>query len=729
MPAAHAADSVPVVLQARQHADALKGRPITLRLKKIERPSDLEHGRAAVQVDARVGESVNTDLSPGYWSVETDGTSIWRSQQVIHVASPATYPIDIWPSAMLAGTISSDGGSALKELSIAFTRSPDGMGGPEKGEVRCPVSDGKFNCAVPAGTLDLRLHARSHVSRFFWHQVVNIDATVDLGKTILKQGQGVFGRVELARGVKVDLSKTVVQATPPAMGEGQQPLVAGGSMLVLSGTVTSDGAFQIDGLPPGPFTLTAHHPAKLYSEPVHINVRPGSEIQLLRPLRLAPPRRLELLIAPPADDAGRPWHVHVERYVSQRFLEEEVQSDATLAGSWTSPALQPGKFIVNITRGDGSIWHSESIEINDDTTVHVQLASMHVQGTVTIGGKPLQAMLTFHDLHGRSAKGKSDEAGKFKVVLPKSKEQQWNVVVQAEKPAVRKTVRNVTIKRSENGGATAEIEVPAIAITGIVVDKDGSPIPRGLVNVFKTDGSEGMMQAPIAQDGTFTLHGIGAGTYSVKAAAFDKESEPQSVDVTEDNPPAPLTLIVKDVKKLRGIIQSDLGPVAGARVWVFPTDASLAMSGSRDTDARGMFETFLPPGANEFDVVVAPPGFTYTIDHQRWEEGKGLVERVYQRGGTLTVPNDPALMIVHSGGITSARAILNEWPVRVESDALSSYTFDMMEPGAYSVCKVDAGSLSLFRATNGRNGGHCVEGFLPPNGSLKFEAPRIEPTK
>jgi hypothetical protein len=81
-----------------------------------------------------------------------------------------------------------------------------------------------------------------------------------------------------------------------------------------------------------------------------------------------------------------------------------------------------------------------------------------------------------------------------------------------------------------------------------------------------------------------------------------------------------------------------LGPVAGTRVFADSTDMPFAMSSWRVTDARGTFETLLPPGTNGFDVFVAPPGFTYTIDHLRWEDGKSLVERVYQRGGTLKVP-------------------------------------------------------------------------------------------
>ncbi len=256
--AVHAEDSGAVTLQLVPHGEAIKGRLVAVSARRVQRPSDIEHGDFTIERSAHAGESLTADLAPGYWLIRTDGPSVWRSSQVIAAEHGKTFLIDVWPSSTVEGSVKSDGAAPLKEISLYFKRVPDAVESPESGEITAPVTDGKFRCALPAGTFDLRLHAPSHISHFFWHQVIGAGATADLGKTVLKQGQAIFGRVELPRGVKADLSKATVQALPPAMGEGLQPLVVGGALLVSSAKVTPAGDFQIEGLPPGLYTLTAH---------------------------------------------------------------------------------------------------------------------------------------------------------------------------------------------------------------------------------------------------------------------------------------------------------------------------------------------------------------------------------------------------------------------------------------------------------------------------------------
>ncbi len=163
--------------------------------------------------------------------------------------------------------------------------------------------------------------------------------------------------------------------------------------------------------------------------------------------------------------------------MNARHIENAVEFNSSPAGFWSS-ALQPGKLSVNVSRADGSTWHSEVLELTDDVTLHVDLASMRVRGTVTVGDKPLEAKLTFRDKLGRTATATTDGDGKFSVLLPRSAEQKWDVVVNSEKPPVRKTLRSVPIRIAESGDGTADIKVPAMSITGEFPAAAIPPRPR-----------------------------------------------------------------------------------------------------------------------------------------------------------------------------------------------------------------------------------------------------------
>ena len=147
------------------------------------------------------------------------------------------------------------------------------------------------------------------------------------------------------------------------------------------------------------------------------------------------------------------------------------------------------------------------------------------------------------------------------------------------------------------------------------------------------------------------------------------------------------------------------------------------MVSPRITDANGAFEAWLPPGSREFDVTVAAPGYAYMLDHLTFQEGKHLIAKLYQFGGTLSFPNVPSLQVVHGGGIIAVGELTRDWGGRVEQrdTGVARVAIDMMEPGIYSLCLVDEGRFPLFRMSNGSVGGNCVAGVLPPQGTLTLD--------
>jgi hypothetical protein len=276
------------------------------------------------------------------------------------------------------------------------------------------------------------------------------------------------------------------------------------------------------------------------------------------------------------------------------------------------------------------------------------------------------------------------------------------VHVSAETPRVERTT-SVTVPADDEELA---IRLPHEVLHGIVVDEAGQPVSGAIVNVTAAGHSAEVMQINAEADGAFAAHGLAPGNYNVQADDGEAQSEWLPVLIDSDRPPAEVRLLMHPAREVRGRVLSQFGPVPGAEVTVHATNVNGAFILSRTTDARGEFLFVLAPNAEELDVHVAPPGFAYTIGHVRWQPKKPVIVTVDQRGGTLVLrgAKEAGLTLRHEGALESLERLRQNWRAVERSDG--STAIEAMEPGVYTLCAAN----------------RCVEGFLPPHGSMTLDA-------
>jgi hypothetical protein len=382
--------------------------------------------------------------------------------------------------------------------------------------------------------------------------------------------------------------------------------------------------------------------------------------------------------------------------------------------------LQPGRYSLSIGTFDGDVWSDEPIVLGtSDRQSVVTLVRSGLHGSITIGDQPLQAAVTFTNSSGLNVKTRSDEHGRFSLNIAQSKDPTLTVRIDAEQPIVR---RRIQVEAPADPEKDIAIRLPGSVLMGNVVDSHG--LPAGDADVYITGGGAGeaMVQTRTAADGSFAIHALSPGKYSLVASGFLMESTPVEVELRPDETPDPVGLILQPMKELRGRVVSPAGGVPGASIQAWAVDAEQRMAATRTTDANGDFDVAVPPGAHTFEVTIAPPGFSYVITSAALSE-RPTVIGVDQRGGTLRLhaPAQETPYIVHNGATTPANAVAYSWPVRTEAsgDGTRELVMPMMEPGSYSACLV--ASLSEFRKSGGNTGGRCVSGFLAPLGSLTLD--------
>jgi hypothetical protein len=668
---------------------------------RIDDAADLQK-KPAVRHDVDLAQPLPPlRLEPGHWSLTVEGDEVWHQTQYITVSGDTGAVLEVWPRAFVSGKI-----APVKPMpaEVLIRFEPAAEGAPASGLSTCPIAEGAFRCGVPAGALDLRVRSNGYIAHYFLGARLAAAETRDLGTLTFRPGQAITGRVLLPREFRDELQNVTVRAEPANTDSALLPLTA---------PAAKNGFFHIDGVTPGAWIVRARHPKNLHAEPVPLTVIAGADAQLARAMTLDRPRRIEIAIAPPHDPDGKRWHVEVMREMRPGFLEAYTQSSADTDGRFSATAL-PGAYAIAVNTGAGDEWHREDVMVGaTDVRLHLQIPSRAVKGIVTLAGKPLEANLELSS-GGASTSATSNAEGRFAATIRSSDAREWTVRVKSEAPLVEREL----VVPAPDGASELSIELAGGRIHGSVVDEEGMPSSYPLLRI----GASGSFNVGGTEAGTFDASGFEPGTYTVQASGAGRsESDVVSVTVQEDGDSEPLRLVLKKQKALRGFVVSDFGPVPGAEVLVHSTDVPQAYVSVERTNAQGRFVAYLPPASREFDIFVASPGFSYSMDHAEYRDSVARA-RVDQSGGTITVRGRAAegreVQIVHSGAILPAAAIVHRaGGIAAEGELI----LPRMEPGPYSACVVEDRNWSLFRATNGANGARCVSGVLPPHGTLTLD--------
>jgi hypothetical protein len=658
------------------------------------------------------------DLPSGSWMIEVVVPGYWHPPEVVHLKDrDETVDFKLWPAATIHGIVKVSKGETMPaELSVRF-QSPPSVAVSDRlpvTQIKCPIQNGAWSCEVPAGVLDLRFRARRFTTEFRWKFPVPAGQKVDLGTFVLRRGSSVIGNVQLAPRLKAVDPETRVILQPRSFGapsgdHGRE------SMHVLAAGADDRGFFAIEGVPPGEYMILAQQ-KNLSSLPQPVRVLQDAEIELLDPLILYPPRSLTIHITPELDPGGHPWHIRLYAEAGPGGRVDVIADDSlSHEGAWQHDGLHGSRYTVNLQTASGANWLNQTIDLpNDSNVINLQIPLVKVRGTLKLGDRPLAAKIYFGgESGGTSVPLESDAEGAFSGVLPKRDEPWSEVTVVGTLPAVKRTLRDVkVVPRPDSDEVTVDLVLPSTYVLGNVVDQEGRPVAHAIINV-QTTAHEPFVQVFGADDGSFEINGLPSGAITLQASAYLQESNTVDVTVAEGDT-ARVKLVLKSNSVLTGRVISSIGPVAGARVSVIPTDTTSLATIPVTTNANGEFACPMTGGTREIDFSVEAPGFAYKMFHLTVPE-KGIDVPLDQAGGTLIVDappfdgNDPSSLpfLIHAGARRAVPYVGR--PAFEKTEHGYRIRIAMLERGEYRVC---------IGATD-----RCVGGFLAPLGELSLMVP------
>lgn len=392
-------------------------------------------------------------------------------------------------------------------------------------------------------------------------------------------------------------------------------------------------------------------------------------------------------------------------------MEELVSVMTDDDGNWSSEII-PGRYLLQIGDGEGSIWHSATLEVGDFDVHHsVVISTTKVLGRVRLGDEAVKnAKLIFGGEHGlEQVHLMTDGQGEFAGEVPTKDGDQatWTVSVESDEPAVKRTAEYVAA-RTEDGSLRFEINLPKTVVRGRVVDEDGVPSPNAIVTLRSAEG-EGLEQSNTEADGHFELHGLESGRYRVHAESFLHSSEILYVEASEKEA-AEIEIVLRKVVLVTGRVQSRSTAGVIATLTALQQEVKAEFVPSTTTDSDGRFELLLPPKTRIFDLIVNAPGFALATGRFAIQDRKALTLTLDQSGGILSiaVPHAANAVIRHDGAEYPARWLATSSGGSVHDDADGdSIRFANVEAGEYVVCA----------------GATCRQGVVPAGGALALSIP------
>ncbi|MBV8544910.1 MAG: carboxypeptidase regulatory-like domain-containing protein [Acidobacteria bacterium] len=624
-------------------------------------------------------------LGKGLWQLRVIDEHLWAAPLFLRNEDSVT--VKVWPTVPLRGTT-----NPLTALRVGFKPlDTDGAAG----EVDCSVKEDSWVCAIPVGKYDLRFASTGFAPEFRF----NVSLRNDPKPIPLKfvPGASLSGRVEAVRGVKLSAEGVTVTMTAAGGGEGA----------AWKDTARSNakGFFQFKGVAPGDYSIRGEGKGGLTTEPEHVEVLAGVAAELNASLLLDLPKKLTVIVFPRLDPYGDRWIV---RMVSNnpRHARGEVMGESPVsnAGDWTHTRLIAGTYEVDVLTSRGELWKVQEVTIeHDDVTVAVACLSATITGSVKLGEHPLKASLSFGGENW--PKIESDSEGRFTGAIPPGEQEERSLLVEAETPRLRRTIR-AHVEKDESGGLHLDIELPATTLMGRVLNQDRSPVPYALLTVSNLERRDSD-QAFGERDGSFQVAGYEPGTYGVTAESGPGSKSRETKVVLRDGELTEVDLLIEKAETVRGRITVGEVPVIAADIYAFLRDTSAPFIPQARTDESGFFEIELPPGTTTFDGLVIHPAFDVMFGRATIQHEKQLNIRTQQIGGTVILESTPKNVLLLHGGAEVYAAFLADRSGG--SIAPGRLTVPRLEPGHYTACTWDKAK--------------CVNGYLPPHGTLTLSLP------
>ncbi len=649
--------------------------------------------------------------SRGYWIPDTPA--------VVPEKGTAKLELRMWPSRLVR--VSDAAGVVACGGPPAATFRPVGAEQP-RGTQECRQNGGQVVCDIPSLKMDVVLKAPGCIAEYLW----GLDNTRQqtLGKRF-ESGTSLTGFIldaagERAPGVRVTLRS--LEGSTIQDRSGEDSLRYDGALSrpatpAFSATSNHLGFFQIRNPPVGRFRVVAATSEALVAQ-TDVVVPAGHDSALRDFLRLEKPYRLSIEIQPPTQPNGEAWSVEMTRLTP--FSTVSV-SQAGADGLATLDGIGRGNYSLAVM-ADGQSYFRTQVEVEEEPgPVRIALPLLHVDGRVLLRGQPLAARLGFGVPLSRAIRLESNEDGRFEGILPRRRAP-WTVAIEAEKPVVRRTLRNVVVEADEADRASLTIGLGEVRLSGRVADRLGVPTQATVTLAPAAPSDDALTQFPTDAGGRFELDGLAPGVYAVDAHASEgRQSDTARVVLGRSD--AEVTLVVGEVRETTGRLVSAGGvPVAGAEVLWLPIATPLTVSGRSRTDSDGRFLVRTSPGVRLGAIAYWGTGVPLDVALMPVSAVEERTFPVSTFGGTITVESHDtsgaAQLLVVRNGVTLPLewfATLRPY-MRPGLGDPGPVTIPDVATGPYMVCRGPSSDRQASLA--GTAGRGCAQGMLTPGGKL-----------
>jgi hypothetical protein len=665
-------------------------------------------------------------LAPGVWQVRGRAAGYYVPDTLLTVGPEPPPParLVLFPAGTLVAQVQPPrDGPPPVQLLVRFGPVPGGASLP-RATVGCPVVEGRLRCEVPAGLLDLRIHAAGLIPLYRWGLSVPVGKTVSLGQLALRRGASLAGRVETAEGRSPSHPCRVrleVQALGPPESRADRDRM---QALALEARSNERGWFEFPGLTPGSYVVKLAEKGFAPSAQAPIVVSEGIQLELREPLILGPPLHLDVELSPPLDPYGQPWRLRLARRPGgDAAATGSYAGAASREGRWRQPELAAGRYFLRVLGEHDEQWAFQDVAVDQgQETVRIEIPVIDVRGKVTLGDQPLAATLWFGGSQGsQRIRMDSDVKGKFVGVLPRAGP--WRVEVTAESKGLRQGLRPVKVELLLGKRfAEVDIHLPDTRLAGDVVDSQGKPAPGAEVTLLNTDGGGG---ATADGDGRFEFRGLEPGSVGLEAERGEENSGPVEASVVEKNDSPAVHLVLSKPIVLAGTVSTVSGPVPGAMVIAIPgvTVVPFATSEQARTDVQGSFELRLPQGTQSLTLFVFALGYAMRMLPMVVDPAQQLDLTVEPTGGTLVldVPTTGVPPVLVHGNAVALVPLLGLWARMQGAPA--------RDPGHLVVPNVEVGPYSLCAQQGALRRGapppasQCASGLLAAQGRLQLSLP------
>jgi hypothetical protein len=625
----------------------------------------------------RAGGAASFRVDEGTWLVTIATPGLWSPARAVEVHEGAAARVDL--PVLPTGTVRARLVLPAKPpaaVKVHFQQSTDIPDADLAGEhIALGQPDGdRVELELPAGTFDLAFRISGYSSVFRWDQKIAAKEVRDLGALAFRKGTTISGRVDIGSVPKSDLKNLRVVLRPQERSFLDEPRPEKVRLQNVTAEPTPRGFFDF-AVQPGAYAVQAIA-GRYRSEERTLEVTDKAEAVLTAALRLEEPRTLRVHVEPVLDPTGKPWHVTLTG------LTGPVTRPLSATGFVEFEDLLALPYRIDVGRGAGDAWHSESVDLRDVSSVDITIPLTRITGFVLLGDAPIAgATLSFVD-GDRLIRVRSRAEGRFAVDLPiEEVDAVWKKVeIEASEPLIRAAVEDVRI---ENGEAT--IRIPDRTILGETRDTEGRLAPA-MVSVHVPSG---LFQVE-SQEGLFTVHGVPAGPISLEAFSTTGAMTARAVEVVlseDEDASANVRLVLEGSDQFRGVVRAPHGPLTAASVWCAASMLPpLVMRVATDFD--GAFHFAKPRSVEQMTCTVAAPTFATRLFRTSAARSEPLPVFMTQAGAMLTVTIPPPdegrrAFLLHGNATIPATSFAYLASVRGDGSAFTAY----VEEGDWSLCR------------------------------------------